>query len=389
MKVLCVNSSIDPKSGGGTAERTVKLAKHLKRCGVEVAILTSDVGVTDRLRHSLHGIELHILPLFIDRYPIPRFTYRSLKKIVQKADIIHLMNHWTFFNAAIYVLCRILHTPYVVCPAGALPIFGRSRMLKKIYNVAVGRSIIRQASAHVGITDNEKKQFQDYGIDPETVVIIPNGVNTEEFVDNDDDAFRKKYSIGSNPFILFLGRLNRIKGPDLLLTAFAGIKPRFPEYHLVYAGPDEGMLDVLKKIVKNEDLGESVHFIGYIGGKEKSWAYHSAELLAVTSRQEAMSIVALEAGCAGTPLLLTDVCGFDQIVDINGGIVVTPDISDIQRGLYELLSHRQRLKEMGSALNDFVLSNYTWDVVVNQYIGLFNKICDMKPVPCKSVAVLN
>ncbi len=102
-----------------------------------------------------------------------------------------------------------------------------------------------------------------------------------------------------------------------------------------------------------------------------------------------MSIVALEAGCAGTPLLLTDVCGFDQIVDINGGIVVTPDISDIQQGLYELLSHRQRLKEMGSALNDFVLKNYTWNVVVNQYISLFNEICDMKSGSRKSVSVLN
>ena len=389
MKVLCVNSSIDPKSGGGTAERTVKLAKHLKRCGVKVSILASDVGVTEDLRDSLHGVALHILPLFITRYQIPRFTFSYLKKIVKDADIIHLMNHWTFFNAAIYVLCRYLHTPYVVCPAGALPIFGRSRMLKRIFNFAVGRNIIRHASAHIGITENEKKQFLDYGIDPKTVVIIPNGINSDEFIDINDDEFRKKFSIGSNPFILFLGRLNRIKGPDLLLMAFAGIRSQFPEYNLVYAGPDEGMLDILKKIAKNENLSESVHFIGYIGGREKSWAYHSAELLAVTSRQEAMSIVALEAGCAGTPLLLTDVCGFDQIVDINGGIVVTPDISDIQQGLYELLSHRQRLKEMGSALNDFVLKNYTWNVVVNQYISLFNEICDMKSGSRKSVSVLN
>ncbi len=127
-------------------------------------------------------------------------------------------------------------------------------MLKIIYNFAVGRNIIRHASAHIGITENEKKQFLDYGIDPKTVVIIPNGINSDDFIDINDDEFRNKFSIGNNPFILFLGRLNRIKGPDLLLMAFAGIRSQFPEYNLVYAGPDEGMLDILKKIAKTENL---------------------------------------------------------------------------------------------------------------------------------------
>lgn len=374
MRVLCVNSSIDLKSGGGTAERTVKLAKHLNRYGVEASVLTTNVGVNEDLRKSLNGIELHVPPLLIDRYQVPQCSLKYLKKIVKKADVIHLMNHWTFFNAIIYVLCRHFRKPYVVCPAGALPIFGRSRLLKRIYNLVIGYKIIQNATAHVGITNGEKGQFKDYGVDPKSVNIIPNGISPEEFVDKNGDEFRKKHSIGNNPFILFLGRLNLIKGPDLLLNAFTEIRKQFPDYHLVYAGPDEGMLEVLKSVVERKQIQKFVHFIGYIGGKEKSQAYHEAELLAITSRQEAMSIVVLEAGGAGTPILLTDVCGFDQIEEIGGGVIVRPTAAGIQKGLSKLLDDRQRMKQMGSTLNRFVLENFTWNAVVQKYIRLFSKI---------------
>lgn len=378
MKVLCVNSSIDPKTGGGTAERTIKLAKHLDRCGVKVSILSNNIGVDETLENRLSGINLHVLPLLFPRYQVPRFSLNYLKKIVSEVDVIHMMNHWTFLNAIIYILCRQLRKPYVICPAGALPIFGRSRILKRIYNHVIGRKIIQNAAAHIGITKDETGQFIDYGIDPESVAIIPNGISPEEFVDKNGNEFRYKHAIGNNPFILFLGRLNLIKGPDLLLKAFTEIKTKFHDYHLVYAGPDEGMIEDLKRMVESYQLQKSVHFVGYVGGKEKSQLYHAAELLAVTSRQESMSIVALEAGIAGTPILLTDVCGFDQIEKIGGGKIVSPTAAGIQQGLSAMIGDRQKMKKMGSALKNFILENYTWDAVIEQYIYLFKKILNVK-----------
>ena len=379
MKLLFVNSSIDPFSGGGTAERTVQLAIHLSRKGIETSILTSDQGVDEKLYNRISGIKLHTLPLIAERYLIPKVWVPHIIKIIKEIDIVHLMNHWTAFNAVVYILCKWFRKPYVICPAGALPIFGRSRKLKSIYNIVIGNSIIQNAAAHVGITENETRQFLTYGVEPKKVTIIPNGINPEDFIDSNKDEFRKKFGIGNHPFILFVGRLNLIKGPDLLLEAFAGILPRFPDYHLVFAGPDEGMLESLHNFVESRKIQHSVHFIGYITGKEKSWAYHAAELLAVTSRQEAMSIVALEAGCTGTPVLLTDVCGFDQVEAIGGGLVVRPTVTDIKDGLDHLLHDPLRMERMGSALEKFVLDNFTWNSVVDRYVSLFQIILNGKP----------
>lgn len=373
MKILNVNMSIDPVTGGGTAERTIQMAKYLSKKGVSSSILTLDVGVDQKFIKGLSGIDVKVLPCLVPRFYIPRFNYQELKKIVANADVVHLMNHWTLINAIIYTLCRKMGKPYVVCPAGALPIFGRSRYVKWLYNALIGTKIIQNASRHIAIPAEEASQYQSYGVDAQSVDVIPNGIDPNDLSAADDEQFREKYSLSDKPFILFMGRLNMIKGPDLLLHAFAGIKKKFPNHNLVFAGPDGGMLSELNEIVQKNRLEDSVHFIGYISGKEKSWAYHSAELLVVPSRQEAMSIVAIEAGITGTPVLMTDICGFNQVKNIGGGIIVKPSVNSIQEGL-GVLEDIEKLKVMGQSLKRFVIDQYTWDTVINKYISLFKDI---------------
>ncbi len=62
------------------------------------------------------------------------------------------------------------------------------------------------------------------------------------------NEFRSRYRLGNDPFIMFIGRLNHIKGPDLLLQAFCNVRDKLNGYHLVFAGPDGGMLRELKHI---------------------------------------------------------------------------------------------------------------------------------------------
>lgn len=365
--------SIDPVTGGGTAERTIQMAKHLTKAGIQASILTSDIGMHHDLMKNLAGIDVKVLPCLLPRFYIPRFDYRELKKIISGSDIVHLMNHWTLINAIVSMICIKMGKPYVVCPAGALPIYGRSRMLKKIYNALIGTKMIQKASRHIAIPDQEADQFLDYGIKPQSVDVIPNGIEPADFEAIDDRSFRLKHGLGNRPFVLFMGRLNIIKGPDLLLHALARIKTSLPDHHFVFAGPNGGMLSVLEDVTRQHGIEDRVHFIGYVGGEEKSWAYHAAELLVVPSRQEAMSIVAIEAGIAGTPVLMTDVCGFNQIDAIGAGIIVEPTIDGIQKGL-AALKDSEKLKAMGRRLKAHILENYTWDSVIQKYIRLFEEV---------------
>lgn len=175
-----------------------------------------------------------------------------------------------------------------------------------------------------------------------------------------------------------MGRLNAIKGPDLLLHAFCNIKDKLQNYHLVFVGPDGGMLSELQEKAEEMKIVNRVHFTGYLGGEEKSSAYSAASLLAIPSRQEAMSIVVLEAGIMGTPVLLTDQCGFDEVERIGGGKVVNAAVEGLQNGISEILKNPYKLKSIGANLKRYVIDNYTWERIINKYIDLYRQVLGNK-----------
>lgn len=367
--------SLDPVSGGGTAERTLQGSRALVRAGAECTILTTDIGLDPAaIRQTLKGVEVVALPCLVRRFYLPAVSFQRITYIVERCDVIELMNHWTIINALVYRAAKRLKKPYIVCPAGALPIFGRSRILKILYNWLVGEKIIRNAAARIAISTTEIPQFQPYGIAEDEVTLIPNGVNTEDFQVEIRANGRKRLGPGDAPFILFMGRLNSIKGPDLLLEAFLGGKDRLADFHLVFTGPDDGMLSQLKAKAKASGALNRIHFPGYLSGESKILAYRDAELLVIPSRQEAMSLVVLEAGITGTPVLLTDQCGFDEISEIGGGRVVPATIDGLGNGLIKMLSDPPKLKEMGANLKEYIENHYTWEIIIKKYLDLYSQI---------------
>ena len=368
MKALHVNMTIDPVTGGGTANRTMKIAKFMQRAGNENIVLSTDQGLVGSEEDLVDGVKVISLQCIIDRLYLPWFSWGQLKKLVADVDIIHLMSHWTIINIIVYLLARKLKKPYTICPAGALYIFGRSVFIKRLYNKLIGYNIVRNADVCIAITEKEIEDFVAYGVSKSQIVIIPNGIDTDTYHYDEVLAhdFRDKFGLGDAPFILYMGRLNSIKGPDLLLEAFLGIRDRFPEYHLVMAGPDEGLGAELKRVVQSHELGDQVHFLDYIGGADKVGAYCAAELLAIPSRREAMSIVALEAGACAAPVLLTDACGFDEAGEV-GGKLVSPSVESIRDGLLQLLGDKDELKLRGSRLQEKVLSRFTWANAAKKY----------------------
>lgn len=373
--MLNVNAVLDPVTGGGTAERTVQISRFLIEEGIDCSIMTTDLGFTDGNLSGADDIQVIAYRCIVNRFYIPLVRYSEIKNIIRNFDIIHVMGHWTILNVLVYFAARSLGKPYVVCPAGALPIFGRSRILKKIYNLLFGANIIKNASAWISITEDEKYQFIPYGINIDDITVIPNGVDFNDFPGGGETEFRAIHGINDNPFMLFLGRLNLIKGPDILLDAFIKGVNDWPDWHLVFAGPDGGLLAQLEKTVSNTDtIKNRVHFIGYVGGTEKSAAYHAADLLVIPSRQEAMSIVVLESGISSTPVVLTDQCGFDQVEKIGGGKISPATVEGVFASLKDTLKDSADLADMGKKLQSYVRDNYTWTVVIRKYVQLYERL---------------
>ncbi len=350
----------------------MQLCREFVELGHSCTLLTMDLGLSEELKRSIDskGIKAVYLPCVSKRFYLPFPLLGLVARTIRNVDVVHLMGHWTIINALVFLFCLLYRKPYVVCPAGALPIFGRSRVIKNLYNAIVGKRIVQKSNGWVAITPSEVEQFGQYGIPPGRVVVIPNGINVCDFECKNGAGFKSKYGL-KGPFILFVGRLNEIKGPDLLLEAFLSLSHKCSSFELVFIGPDGGMLNNLKRRSSEHDT--TVHYLGYVGGSEKSQAYRAADFLVIPSRQEAMSIVVLEAGAAATPVLLTDQCGFDDVEQIGGGRVVSASVEGIARGI-EWMIEDGDLKIMGKRLNEYVVNNYRWSEAARKYLSLYDSV---------------
>lgn len=369
INLLCVNMSLDPIAGGGTAERTFQMCRALTKKNINCSVLTLDLGLSDERKQQLLGVKIYALPCLSKRFYLPKLSLRQIKTAVRNADIIHLMNHWTLLNAIVYYYARRYKKPYFFCPAGALRIMGQSKWLKWLYNFLIGKKIVNNAQAVIAVAQSDLQHFKNLGINESKIKIIPNGISPEDYQITTSENLNIP-----TPFILFLGRLNHIKGPDLLLEAFGKAANTLKKYHLVFAGPDDGMQTTLQAKITSLSLSHRVHFLGYIGGKEKAHLLHRATILAIPSRSEAMSIVVLEAAMTKTPFLASNQCGLNEIAKCGGGIIVEPTVDDINKGLIAILSEKYNLQEMGQKLYEHVDNTYTWDIITESYLKLLKKV---------------
>jgi glycosyltransferase involved in cell wall biosynthesis len=206
------------------------------------------------------------------------------------------------------------------------------------------------------------------------VAVIPNGVVETDFESDEADGAQWARGIPSGRFVLFMGRLNPIKGPDLLLEAFGRVAAQFSDVRLVYAGPDEGMRSMLERRSLALGIGDRVHFAGFVSGRAKAAAYRAACLLVVPSRLEAMSIVAVEGGICGTPVLMTDQCGLDDLAEINPGLIVPASIDGLTVGLRFALESPRQLADWGGQWRSMVRQRFLWRDIAQQFRALLEQV---------------
>src|SRR5437588_545562 len=101
MHVLNVNMTLDSMCGGGTAERTLQISRFLSKRGVQCTVLSTDLGWSLARAREFAGVEVITLHCLWKRFYVPPMSYKRIRDAVSRADVIHLMNHWTLLNAIV------------------------------------------------------------------------------------------------------------------------------------------------------------------------------------------------------------------------------------------------------------------------------------------------
>jgi glycosyltransferase involved in cell wall biosynthesis len=284
-----------------------------------------------------------------------------LEGIVAEASVIHIHGLWQEHGLAAAAVARKLNVPYIVSAHGMLDAraLRAKRWKKELYAAIFERRNLAGASALRALTRAEVDDYRRFGLKA-PVVVIPNGVSFPKSVD--PRAFLNRFpKLANQQLILYLGRLHPQKGVDLLIRAWRRIGLRFPDAHLVLAGPDEaGTQADLVQLAAHLGSPDRITFTGMLQGDLKWSALAAAEVFVLPSHSEGFSVATLEAMACSRPVIVTRQCKFPDVAQCHAGLVTEPDECEIETALIDLLTlSAAERAAMGARGLELVRSKYS------------------------------
>jgi D-inositol-3-phosphate glycosyltransferase len=253
--------------------------------------------------------------------------------------------------------------------------------------IAIERRAIKESAAVVAASEIEASELEQlYAADPAKIRIIPCGVDPEVFHPiRQADARRALGRDECERLVLFVGRIEQIKGIDVLLRAidilFRGYSELRDDVCLLVVG---GALDAedaeaetekivdLRRLVHEHRLENTVDFVGSQDQPRLALFYNAADVTAVPSLTESFGLVALESMACGTPVVGTRVGGLQTVIenDVSGLLVPAGDDDALAEGMARLLLDQGLRLRLAAGARERAKA-YSWHRVGDEVAALY------------------
>jgi D-inositol-3-phosphate glycosyltransferase len=325
----CPVGALGARDTGGMSVYIRELARELGKQGHRVDVYTrvhdpadpisEDLGERARLIHIKAGEEESIHKLAVYSY-LPEFAchlegYRKNNGL--RYDIV-FSHYWLSTWAGRY-LTRWWQAPHVVmfhtlgAVKNAIGIGEDSPELR----IITEREAVQNCQRIIAATAGERQELiGHYDAAPDKIGVVPCGVNLDLFRPVPRAAARRQLGLADNKVLLFVGRLDPLKGIDRLLRAV----PLLPEregLRLLVIGGDEysqSEMDRLRGLAAALGIGDAVTFQGLVKQERLPYYYSAADVCVVPSYHESFGLVALESLACGTPVVASDVGNLRNII---------------------------------------------------------------------------
>ena len=358
MKICHYLPSLNLNDGG--PPRSVSfICKELSLLGHDVTILTS--------QKDKYG-DIDVFPK-INR--INCIGKKSLQNFFKSNhfDLVHTHGIWLLNTHYVNNIVNKLRVPHVISPRGMLETwaFNHKRIKKFIAWQLFQRRDLKMADAFHATAAIERSSIEKKGFF-QKVYCIPNGVHplpTKE----------KKSNVSQNKRVLFLSRINKKKGLDFLLEAWA--KVCADGWMLQIAGnDDDGTINYVKERISKDDLKGRVELLGPLGEEQKKSAYVNAGLFILPSHSENFGIVVAEALSYGLPVITTRGCPWKDLKTFDCGWWIDLDTEEISKAIsrYIFSTSEERKEELSQNAIKLVESKFNWNSIAFQFENMYNEI---------------
>jgi len=350
MRILQVTNFFKPSfEAGGVAKVAYEISRFLIKNNHEITVFTTniskkDINVKANIPLNVEGMKVYYFnnlrkyfPVKI--VPIPYYLLFIARKEIQNFDIIHIHEHRTLLAIIVRHYAKKYNIPYVLQAHGSVLPFLQKQKFKKMFDIFFGYNILKDASRVIALNETEAFQYRKMGVDPNKINIIPNGIDISDYNNAPKKGvFRATNSISDKgKIILYVGRLHRNKGIDLLVNSYSILMKDIPDSKLVIMGPDDGFLAELEKLCDKIGIKENVLFTGFVDSETKIAALIDSDIF-VTPSFTGFPMSFLEACIFGLPIVTTD--NGDSLNWINGkvGYVVSYDGIELSKAIFNILN---------------------------------------------------
>jgi len=379
MRILHLVRGLEPELGG-PPRFVVALTSALKQLGIDSSIYGTEPVAGEGSVIPAPDAEVRLFK----RGRLARFwpghspdMRRELEQSVCQFDVVHIHELWHYPNYAGARAAWQNHVPYLISPLGtfAPTALSKGRHKKRIYSALVDRGLSNKAAAFHTMTDNEARDTAA-GTSGVSVEIVPIGVDPSEFASLPDPSeFDRLYpEVSDKHVVLFLGRLNRIKGLDILIAGFGRAARGRDDLHLIIGGPDGGYEHAAREMVRAASLESKVSFTGPIYGETRLAALSRADVFALTSYGEGFSVALLEALAASLPLIISKECHFPEVSGSKAGLEIDLDPQEFAMALTQLVGDSSLLANMRSNARAMATGPYSWDTVGVAFKDMYERI---------------
>ncbi|AFZ35696.1 glycosyl transferase group 1 [Stanieria cyanosphaera PCC 7437] len=388
MRILQIVPSFSPVYGG-PSQMVKGLSQALAAEGIEVTIITTNTNGDNGqapldvpLGKSIwqDGYEIIYFPCSpFRRYKFSLDLLRWLASHTQDYHLAHIHALFSPVTTAAATIARWNKLPYILRPLGTLDPadLHKKKQLKQIYGLLWEKPNLAGAAAIHFTSEEEAKVSARFGTTTKDLV-IPLGVDLPANLPA-LGITRKQLGIDSNTkLILFMSRIDRKKGLDLLLPALESLQAEDLDFHFVLAGGNPQEPDYqaqIKTKIANSPLKERTTITGFVQGDLKLGLLIDADLFVLPSYYENFGIAVAEAMAVGTPVVISNgVQIWQDIETMTAGWVTACEVTQLTNSLREAIESDTERKQRGENARQLAKQKYSWSAIAVEMIQVYQSL---------------
>jgi glycosyltransferase involved in cell wall biosynthesis len=229
-------------------------------------------------------------------------------------------------------------------------------------------------------TESIKKIIQEWGVKNENIIAIPTGVNSQQLDDYDGIGIRNKFEIKNDEILLvLLTRLTQEKNIEFLFRAVIEVLRNNAKVKFLACG-DGDLLEVMKNIVKKNNVEDQVIFAGFVPNDVKKNYYAAGDIFVFASKSETQGMIISEAMYCGLPVVAIDATGVrDMVKNDETGFLVGEDVDEFFSAVLKLAEDADLRKKFSENAMKVAKEEYTSEICGAKMLKVYADVIERKP----------